>query len=125
MNRINSHYLRKLHMEIAIMKQVDHPNIIKLRDVFFGSRTVYLVMELCKGGELFDEVTRKAQNGLAEIQTGRLMSDMLSAVLYLHHKGIAHRDLKLENFLFEDPGMQNPLKLIDFGLSRYVYCMYV
>ena len=123
MNRINSHYLRKLHMEIAIMKQVDHPNIIKLRDVFFGSRTVYLVMELCKGGELFDEVTRKAQNGLPEIQTGRLMSDMLSAVLYLHHKGIAHRDLKLENFLFEDPGMQNPLKLIDFGLSRYECCM--
>ena len=119
MNRINSHYLRKLHMEIAIMKQVDHPNIIKLRDVFFGSRTVYLVMELCKGGELFDEVTRKAQNGLPEVQTGRLMADMLSAVLYLHHKGIAHRDLKLENFLFEEPGMQNPLKLIDFGLSRY------
>ena len=101
------------------MKQVDHPNIIKLRDVFFGSRTVYLVMELCKGGELFDEVTRKAQNGLPELQTGRLMADMLSAVLYLHNKGIAHRDLKLENFLFEEPGMSNPLKLIDFGLSRH------
>jgi hypothetical protein len=119
MNRINSHYLRKLHMEIAIMKQVDHPNIIKLREVFFGSRTVYLVMELCKGGELFDEITRKAQRGLPELQAGRLLGDMFSAVKYLHSKGIAHRDLKLENFLFEEPGMQNPLKLIDFGLSKH------
>ena len=75
MNRINSHYLRKLHMEIAIMKQVDHPNIIKLRDVFFGSRTVYLVMELCKGGELFDEITRKAQRGLPEPQAARLLGN--------------------------------------------------
>lgn len=64
MNRINSHYLRKLHSEIAIMKVVDHPNIIKLREVFFGSRTVYLVMERCHGGELFDEITVNGQDGL-------------------------------------------------------------
>ena len=44
---------------------------------------------------------------------------MLSAVRYLHEQGIAHRDLKLENFLFEQPGMHSPLKLIDFGLSKH------
>ena len=44
---------------------------------------------------------------------------MFSAIKYLHHEGIAHRDLKLENFLFEESGMQNPLKLIDFGLSKH------
>ena len=44
---------------------------------------------------------------------------MFSAINYLHREGIAHRDLKLENFLFEDSGMQNPLKLIDFGLSKH------
>jgi len=148
MNRINSHYLRKLHLEISIMKTVDHPNIIKvsdvpsrsvlvnvvfsggsdiyitlrssphhspcptallapptirakIRDVFFGSRTVYLVMELCKGGELFDEITRKASRGMSDVDAGRMMADMISAVRYMHHRGIAHRDLKLENFLFE------------------------
>ena len=83
MNRINSHYLRKLHMEIAIMKQVDHPNIIKLRDVFFGSRTVYLVMELCKGGELFDEITRKAQRGLPEPQAARLLGDVVLILILM------------------------------------------
>ena len=44
---------------------------------------------------------------------------MLSAVRYLHQQGIAHRDIKLENFLFEQPGMHSPLKLIDFGLSKH------
>jgi calcium-dependent protein kinase len=49
----------------------------------------------------------------------KLMCDMLSAVRYLHQQGIAHRDLKMENFLFEQPGMHSPLKLIDFGLSKH------
>ena len=49
------------------LQEVDHPNIIKLREVFFGSRTVYLVMELCQGGELFDEITHNAQRGLGEV----------------------------------------------------------
>jgi hypothetical protein len=150
MNRINSHYLRKLHLEISIMKTVDHPNIIKvsdvpswsvlvnvvlgvglislsarppttmshrlapptirakIRDVFFGSRTVYMVMELCKGGELFDEITRKAQRGMSDVDAGRMMADMISAVRYMHHRGIAHRDLKLENFLFEVSALSPP-----------------
>jgi serine/threonine protein kinase len=57
------------------------------------------------GGELFDEITRNAQRGLGEAHAAKLMCDMLSAVRYLHEQGIAHRDLKLENFLFEQPGI--------------------
>ena len=48
-DRVTSYYLRKLHTEISILKCVDHPNIIKLKDVFFGKRSVYLVTDLCKG----------------------------------------------------------------------------
>ena len=48
-DRVTSYYLRKLHTEISILKCVDHPNIIKLQDVFFGKRSVYLVTDLCKG----------------------------------------------------------------------------
>ena len=61
---------------------------------------------------------------LTQIQAhaAKLMIDMLSAVRYLHQQGIAHRDLKLENFLFEQPGMHSPLKLIDFGLSKHFDC---
>lgn len=120
-NRINSHYLRKLHLEINIMKEVDHPNIIKLRGVFFGQRTVCLVMELCKGGELFDQLTGSTSNkkGFAEPRAAKMLQDMFSAINYLHNQGIVHRDLKLENFLFEDKSPNSPLKLIDFGLSKH------
>ena len=55
----------------SFLQEVDHPNIIKLREVFFGSRTVYLVMELCKGGELFDEITHNAQRGLSEVRSSK------------------------------------------------------
>jgi calcium-dependent protein kinase len=52
--KVTSYYLRKLHTEIEILKTLDHPNIIKLQDVFFGKRSVYLVTDLCRGGELFE-----------------------------------------------------------------------
>jgi calcium-dependent protein kinase len=122
MTKINSHSLRKLHEEISIMKSLDHPNIIKLREVFFGSKTVYLVMELCRGGELFDKLTKQAPRGLADDRARQLMTDMFSAVRYLHSHNIVHRDLKLENFLFLEDGDAaggSSLKLIDFGLSKH------
>jgi calcium-dependent protein kinase len=121
--RINSHSLRKLHLEIAIMKALDHPNIIKLRGVFFGRRTVSLVMDLCQGGELFDHLTGNSQNkrGFQESYAARLLKYMISAVSYLHSQGIMHRDLKLENFLFQTKEASSPLCLIDFGLSKH-YC---
>jgi len=120
-NRISSHYLRKLHVEIAIMKEVDHPNIVKLREVFFGSRTVYLVMDLCQGGELFEELTVSHKRGFDEPHAAHILQDMISAVGYLHHHGIVHRDLKLENFLFETKSVDSNLKLIDFGLSKHFH----
>ena len=101
------------------MKEVDHPNIVKLKEVFFGSRTVYLVMELCEGGELFDQITGSGKKGFSEPYAARLVHDMLSSTKYLHERGIVHRDIKLENYLFESAKPDAPLKLIDFGLSKH------
>jgi calcium-dependent protein kinase len=53
-DRVTTYYLRKLHTEICVLKCLDHPNIIKLQDVFFGKRSVYLVTSLCRGGELLE-----------------------------------------------------------------------
>ena len=120
-DRVTSYYLRKLHTEICILKEVDHPNIIKLQDVFFGRRSVYLVTDLCRGGELYELLTSGKSQGFVfrEDRAGRLMNDMMSAVKYLHSIGIVHRDLKLENFLFEGNSSNSPLILIDFGLSKH------
>lgn len=121
-DRITSYYLRKLHTEISILKSLDHPNIIKLQDVFFGKRSVYIVTDLCRGGELFELLNSGKNQGFVfrEDRASMLMRDMLSAVNYLHENGIVHRDLKLENFLFEDHNSNSPLILIDFGLSKHV-----
>jgi calcium-dependent protein kinase len=120
-DRITSYYLRKLHTEIAILKSLDHPNIIKLQDVFFGKRSVYIVTDLCRGGELFELLNSGKNQGFVfrEDRASKLMKDMLSAVHYLHENGIVHRDLKLENFLFEDNNANSSLILIDFGLSKH------
>lgn len=120
-DRVTSYYLRKLHTEISILKCLDHPNIIKLQDVFFGKRSVYLVTDLCRGGELFEVLNKGKSQGFVfrEDRASQLMRDMLSAVHYLHSKGIVHRDLKLENFLFEAKNTNSPLVLIDFGLSKH------
>eukprot|EP00607_Mallomonas_marina_P004898 CAMPEP_0182437126 /NCGR_PEP_ID=MMETSP1167-20130531/84830_1 /TAXON_ID=2988 /ORGANISM="Mallomonas Sp, Strain CCMP3275" /LENGTH=722 /DNA_ID=CAMNT_0024629925 /DNA_START=292 /DNA_END=2457 /DNA_ORIENTATION=+ len=119
-DRVTSYYLRKLHTEIAILRRLDHPNIIRLHDVFFGRRSVYLVTELCRGGELFELLTSGKKQGFVfrEDRASRLLRDMLSAVKYLHSQGVVHRDLKLENFLFEGESALSPLILIDFGLSK-------
>lgn len=120
-DRITSYYLRKLHTEISILKSLDHPNIIKVQDVFFGKRSVYIVTAICRGGELFELLNNGKSQGFVfkEDRAAKLMRDMLSAVNYLHNNNIVHRDLKLENFLFEDQNASSPLILIDFGLSKH------
>mmetsp|Transcript_12384 Transcript_12384/g.12789 ORF Transcript_12384/g.12789 Transcript_12384/m.12789 type:complete len:695 (-) Transcript_12384:261-2345(-) len=120
-DRITSYYLKKLHTEIEILREVDHPNIVKLQDVFFGRRSVYLVTDLCRGGELYELLTSGKNQGFVfrEDRAARLMRDMLSSIHYLHRKGIVHRDLKLENFLFEGDSASSPLIMIDFGLSKH------
>ena len=100
--------------EIDILKTLDHPNVIKLYEVYDDERAIYLVMELCSGGELYDYVN-SAQ--YTERQACNIFHSMVKAINYCHSRGIAHRDLKLENFLFESKEPGAHIKLIDFGLS--------
>jgi calcium-dependent protein kinase len=95
---------------------MDHPHIARLVNVYETPKTLSLVMECCEGGELFDRL--KDVKRLPEPEAAHVTQQMLLAVHYLHSHGIAHRDLKLENFLFDQRG-GNLLKLIDFGFSRF------
>merc|ERR1712032_1139443 len=103
--------------EIAIMKMMDHPNIVKLFETFEDHRNIYLVMELCSGGELFDRIIDAGH--FTEVQAAILMQQILRAMFYMHENHICHRDLKPENFIFmtKDPIDKTLLKIIDFGLS--------
>jgi calcium-dependent protein kinase len=92
-------HVERFQREIAIMKIMDHPNIIKLFETFEDHHNIYLAMELCSGGELFDRIIEA--NHFNEKDAAIVMQQMLRAIFYLHEQHICHRDLKPENFLFQ------------------------
>eukprot|EP00522_Entomoneis_paludosa_P007034 CAMPEP_0172445872 /NCGR_PEP_ID=MMETSP1065-20121228/5650_1 /TAXON_ID=265537 /ORGANISM="Amphiprora paludosa, Strain CCMP125" /LENGTH=822 /DNA_ID=CAMNT_0013196885 /DNA_START=74 /DNA_END=2542 /DNA_ORIENTATION=- len=111
--------LKQLRNEIFIMCQLDHPNIVRIEEVYESTNEIYIVQELCLGGDLFDRLDEQPDYHYTEPQCAKLVKQMLSSVRYLHSKGIIHRDLKLENFLFSTPDPQSELRMIDFGLSKH------
>jgi calcium-dependent protein kinase len=106
------------HKEINIMSMCDHPNILRLHEYFETDKKVYLILDLCTGGELLDHLN--SHQSLDENIVRRYVKQILGAIIYLHERGIVHRDLKLENFLLETKGEIAELKLIDFGLSMFL-----
>lgn len=108
----------RLRQEIDIMKGMDHPNVVKLAEYFEDSKKVYLVMEMCSGGELFDRIAQVQH--FTETQASAVMQQAVRAVNYMHEQRVVHRDLKPENFLFVEKAAieASTLKIIDFGLSR-------
>jgi len=111
--------LQQLREEIAIMCQLDHPNIVRLEEVYESHSEIYLVQELCEGGELFDRLDEQPDYHYSESRCAALVKQMICSVRYIHSKGIIHRDLKLENFLFSTKLGDSELKMIDFGLSKH------
>merc|ERR1719156_358721 len=107
----------RFKQEIAIMKMMDHPNIIKLYETFEDHRNIYLIMEICSGGELFDRIIETGH--FTEVQAAIVMQQILRGIFYMHEIKLTHRDLKPENFLFttKENIEKTHLKVIDFGLA--------
>ena len=105
--------------EVHALKTLDHPNIIKLFEIYEDKDNVYLVQELCTGGELFDRIVENQY--LNEKQAAVLFQQIIQSILYCNKNRISHRDLKPENFMFKSKDEDSNLKLIDFGLSMSYY----
>lgn len=103
-----------IRTEIAVMKLVNHPNIIRLEGLYESRTCLYIVMEMLKGGELFDRIVGKPR--FSEADAAKLIRPLLESVAYLHDLGIVHRDLKPENILCGEN--LEDLKIADFGLSK-------
>lgn len=101
--------------EVQSLKTLDHPNIIKLYDIYEDDEEVHLVTEFWSGGELFEFITN--QDCLDEHKTAKIFEQILHSILYCHKNAICHRDLKPENFMFESKDPNSNLKLIDFGMA--------
>ncbi|CBJ27498.1 Ca2+/calmodulin-dependent protein kinase, EF-Hand protein superfamily [Ectocarpus siliculosus] len=117
--RMEPRQVSKLFSEVSVLRELDHPHIVRMRQVFYSKRHIYMIMDLATGGELFHLVTKNPGDCATEPEIRRMLTNMLSAVGYMHRHGIVHRDLKLENWLMQTPGDTTAVKLIDFGLSKH------
>eukprot|EP00403_Amphidinium_massartii_P025017 CAMPEP_0178392084 /NCGR_PEP_ID=MMETSP0689_2-20121128/11497_1 /TAXON_ID=160604 /ORGANISM="Amphidinium massartii, Strain CS-259" /LENGTH=590 /DNA_ID=CAMNT_0020012649 /DNA_START=96 /DNA_END=1865 /DNA_ORIENTATION=- len=108
--------LRSFIAEVEIYLSIDHPNIVRLHNVYETSSYIALVTELCEGGVLYKRLASK--NAFTEPDAKVATVQMLRAIAYLHEHNIVHRDLKLDNFLYESNDEAAQLKLIDFGFAK-------
>ncbi|XP_036372423.1 serine/threonine-protein kinase DCLK2-like isoform X7 [Megalops cyprinoides] len=105
--------------EVAVLRRVKHPNIIMLIEEVDTPTELYLVMELVKGGDLFDAITSSTK--YTERDASAMVFNLAGALKYLHSMNIVHRDIKPENLLVcEYPDGTKSLKLGDFGLATVV-----
>lgn len=113
--------LETLTEEVDILEKIDHMHIVKLYDIYETKDNLYMVMELLRGGELFDNIVQKGT--YSEKEAAEVMRQILNAVEYLHKRGIVHRDLKPENLIYQEDPERYPkarVKITDFGLAKYL-----
>ena len=112
----NSDDIENIFSESETVKQLNHPNIVKIISFFVIKKTLqtYCIMEYLEGGELLNYVTEKKK--LEEDETREIFKQIISAIEYCHKQKIIHRDLKLENILKVD-NKSNKIKIVDFGIA--------
>lgn len=109
--------------ELSCMACLDHPNILRVHEVFETDDTVYLVMDLCTGGHLKDRVLAQTGSFYSEKIASKYIFTILQAIAYCHANNVVHRDLKLENILFETEASDAELKIIGMDSEEWV-CVY-
>ena len=117
--QMNTSDLELVRTEIEILKICQHPNIIKLYDIFENENYYYIIMEYCSGGDLFSFLERH-QFKLKEELASKIMHKICAAIYYIHSYGICHRDLKPENILMTSKNENSDIRLLDFGLSKII-----
>ncbi|KAF9525153.1 kinase-like domain-containing protein [Crepidotus variabilis] len=108
------HSVLAVEREIVVMKLIDHPNIMKLYDVWETSSSLYLILEYVQGGELFEYLCNEGRRPTFEALD--YFQQIICAVDYCHRFNIAHRDLKLENILIDQ---NSNIKVADFGMATW------
>ncbi|KAG8084170.1 hypothetical protein GUJ93_ZPchr0010g7929 [Zizania palustris] len=112
--------IEDVRREVKILKALSgHSNLIKFYDACEDALNVYIIMELCEGGELLDRILSRGGR-YPEEDAKVIVEQILNVVAFCHLQGVVHRDLKPENFLFSTKDEHSPMKLIDFGLSDFI-----
>uniref|UniRef100_A0A3B3ZU35 Protein kinase domain-containing protein n=1 Tax=Periophthalmus magnuspinnatus TaxID=409849 RepID=A0A3B3ZU35_9GOBI len=110
--KLSESVLMKVEREIAILKLIEHPHVLKLYDVYENKKYLYLVLEHVSGGELFDYLVKKGR--LTPKEARKFFRQIISALDFCHSHSICHRDLKPENLLLDE---KNNIRIADFGMA--------
>ncbi|XP_043850925.1 serine/threonine-protein kinase BRSK1 isoform X1 [Dromiciops gliroides] len=110
--KLSESVLMKVEREIAILKLIEHPHVLKLHDVYENKKYLYLVLEHVSGGELFDYLVKKGR--LTPKEARKFFRQIVSALDFCHSYSICHRDLKPENLLLDE---ENNIRIADFGMA--------
>ncbi|XP_078387788.1 serine/threonine-protein kinase BRSK2-like [Cetorhinus maximus] len=110
--KLTESVLMKVEREIAILKLIEHPHVLKLHDVYENKKYLYLVLEHVSGGELFDYLVKKGR--LTPKEARKFFRQIISALDFCHSHSICHRDLKPENLLLDE---KNNIRIADFGMA--------
>ncbi|XP_061829707.1 serine/threonine-protein kinase BRSK1 isoform X2 [Nerophis lumbriciformis] len=110
--KLSESVLMKVEREIAILKLIEHPHVLKLHDVYENNKYLYLVLEHVSGGELFDYLVKKGR--LTPKEARKFFRQIISALDFCHSYSICHRDLKPENLLLDE---KNNIRIADFGMA--------
>ena len=111
-SRLQENTVEQLLEKVTALRDMDHPNILHFREVFHGTRHVWIVSELCTGGDLFAHMQTNTELDVCDI-----LEQLVQAVGYLHLRGVCHRRIQMENVLYEHAAMNAGIKLVDFGIS--------
>ncbi|XP_062163469.1 calcium-dependent protein kinase 29 isoform X3 [Alnus glutinosa] len=116
---VNQKDIEDVRREILILQHLTgQPNIVEFKGAYEDKQNLYLVMELCSGGELFDRII--AKGSYSEREAASIGRQIVNVVHACHFMGVMHRDLKPENFLMVSKDDNSPIKATDFGLSVFI-----
>jgi len=116
-SKLKKDELAVIHDEVSIMQKVNHPGCVRMFELFETSKKLYMVLELLRGGELFDRIVQKRH--FSEKDAANVIKEVVQAIQYLHSIGVVHRDLKPENLLYATREETSIIKLTDFGLAKF------
>ncbi|KAE8989971.1 hypothetical protein PF011_g18553 [Phytophthora fragariae] len=128
LHKLNAKLLANLEMEIVIMRQIDHPNVVKLYEIKKTDKHMYLVLEYCAGGDLQQYMRRRAQESgdrdrarlLSEGVARHFLRELAKGMQCLWQRNLIHRDLKPQNLLLVEDSPTSALKIADFGFARHL-----
>jgi hypothetical protein len=116
-NNLSANLKKGLMTELAVMQEVDHPNLLHIHEIFEKRDRLAIISERLTGGNLIDRIIQRGS--FAETDAREVIRSLINTVSYLHSKGVMHRDIKLENLLYDSFSPDALLKLFDYGLCKF------